>query len=50
MVSMSLNVEIPRRNFGDNLQLNNCILYLGLASHMTLEISDFVTDSLVETD
>ena len=38
---MYSNVESPRRDFGDSLQLTNWILYSGATFHMTLEISDF---------
>ena len=50
MARMSSNVEIPRRYFGDSLQLNNCILDSGATCHMTPDISDFILGSLVEKD
>ena len=50
MARMSSNVEIPRRYFGDSLQLNNCILDSGATCHMTPDISDFIPGSLVEKD
>ena len=40
MARISLNVEIPRRNFGDSLQLTNWILESGVTCHMTSEFSD----------
>ena len=45
---MYSNVEIPRRDFGDSLQLTNWTLYSGVMCHMTPDISDFVPGSLLE--
>ena len=42
--------EIPRRDFGESLQLTNWILDLGAACHVTPEILYFILGSLVETD
>ena len=50
MACMYSNVESPRRDFGDSLHLNNCILDSGKAYQMTPEVSYFVPCSLVETD
>ena len=50
MARMSSNVEIPRINYGDRLQLTNFILDPGVTCQMTPEISYFIPGSLVETD
>ena len=50
MARMYLNVESPRRYFGDSSQINNWILNSGRTCYMTLEISDFLPISMVETD
>ena len=50
MARMYSNVESPRRNYGDSLQLTNWILDSVTTCHMTPEISDFIPGSLVETD
>ena len=50
MAHMSINAEIPRRDYGDSYQLNNWILDSGVTCHMTLDILDFVPGSLVEMD
>ena len=42
MERMSYNEEISRRDFGDSLQLNNCILDSGATCQMTLDILDFI--------
>ena len=50
MACMYSNAEIPRRYFGDSLQLTNWDLDLGATCHMTPEIWNFVPNSQVETD
>ena len=50
MARMSSNAEIPRRDFGDILQLNNCNLDSGMNCHTTSDILYFILVSLVETD
>ena len=50
MACMSNNEEIPRRNYGDKLQLKNWILDSGTTCHMTTEISGFILVLSVETD
>ena len=50
MTGMSSNSESTRRDFGDSVQLTNWILNSGATCHMTAEISNFITGSLVETD
>ena len=50
MVRMSSNIENPRSYFVDISQLINWIFDSGTTGYMTPEISDFVPDSLVETD
>ena len=49
MEHMSYNVEIPRNNYGDNLQLTDWILDSYFTCHTTPEISDFIPSSLAET-
>ena len=44
------NAESPRINYGYILQLTNWILDSNATCHMTLDISDFIPESLVETD
>ena len=46
---MYSNVESPRRNDGDSSKPTNWNLYSSATCHMTPEISDFITGSLVET-
>ena len=43
-------MEIPRRYFGDSLQLTNWILDSGETCNMIPKISDLILGSLVETD
>ena len=50
MSRISSNIEIPRRDFGDSLQLTNWILDLGGTCHMKPNISDFLQGSLVENN
>ena len=50
MARMSDNDECPIRNFGDSLQLINCILYSGAMCRMTPEVSYFIPGSLDNTD
>ena len=50
MAHISTNAESTRRNDWDISQLTNWILDSGATFHMTLEISDFIPGSLVETD
>ena len=47
---MSSNIESTRRYFGDISKLTNWILDSSVTCHMALDISDFVTGSLVEMD
>ena len=47
---MYSNAEIPRRDFGDSLQLSNWIIDSGATFHETPEILDFILGSLAETD
>ena len=47
---MSSNDEFPGGHFGDSSQLTNWILYSEATCHMTLEVSDFIPDSLEDTD
>ena len=44
------NDECPSGNFGDSLQLTNCILDPVATCHMTTEVSDFIPVSLEDTD
>ena len=46
---MYSNTEIPRRDFEDSLQITNWILDSGVTCHMTPDILDFMTGSLVDT-
>ena len=50
MERMSTNETSPRNNYRDRLQLTNWILDSGATCHMTTEISDFIPESLAETD
>ena len=50
MARMSGNDEFPSENYGDSLQLTNWILDYGATCHMTPEVSDFIPDSLKDTD
>ena len=50
MARMSSNVEIPRINYGDRLQLTNFILDPGVTCQMTPEISNFIPGLLAEID
>ena len=50
MAHIYTNVESPKRNYGDSLQLTNWILDSGETFHMTPDISNFIPGSLVETD
>ena len=50
MSRMSSNANIPRRKFGDRLQLTSWILDSGATCHMTKDISDFILGSFLETD
>ena len=50
MACMSGNDECPSRNFGDNSQLNNWVLYSGATCHMTPEVSDFILGELEDTE
>ena len=48
MARMYSNEEIHRRNYENRSQQNNWILDSCATCHMTPEISDFITGSLVE--
>ena len=50
MVRMSTNAESHRINYGDSSQLTNWILESDATCNMTPEISDFIPESLEETD
>ena len=50
MARMSTNTESTRRSYGDIFQLTNWILDSGATCHITLDISNFIPVSLVETD
>ena len=50
MACMSGNDKYPSGNFGDSLQLTNCILNYGGKCHMTPEVSDFIPGSLEYKD
>ena len=38
------------KDYGDSLQLTNCILDSGATCHMTPEVTDFIPGSLEDTD
>ena len=50
MACMYSNVDRPRRDFGNILQMTNWVLDSGATCHMTPDISDYIPGSLVETD
>ena len=50
MARINPNVESTGRYFGDSSQLTNWILDSGATFHMTPDILDFISGSLVETD
>ena len=50
MTCMYSNAEVPRRYFGDILQLTNWILDSGATRHTTPNISDCIQESMVEID
>ena len=50
MERMSSDDEFPGGNFGDSPQLINWIMDSGATCHMTLEVSDFISGSLEDTD
>ena len=50
MARMSGNDKCPSENFGDGSQLTNWILDSEAMFHMTPEVSDFITNSLEDTD
>ena len=50
MAQMSGNDECPSENFDKSFQLNNWILDSRATFHMIPEISDFIPDSLEDTD
>ena len=50
MACMSSNDEYSSENYGDGSQLINWIWDLGATFHMTLEVSDFISGSLQDTD
>ena len=47
---LSRNDECSSENYGDSSQLTNWILDSRSTFHMTLEVSDFMSDSLEDTD
>ena len=50
MSRMSGNDKISSRDFGDSFQLTNWILDSGETCHMTLQVQDFISGSLEDTD
>ena len=50
MACVSSNADIPSRYFRDSSQPTNWILDSGATSHMTPDIWDFITGSMLETD
>ena len=50
MARINSNVESTGIYFGDSSQLTNWILDSGATFHMTPDILDFISGSLVETD
>ena len=50
MTRMSGNDKSLSADFGDSLQLTNCILDSGAKFHMTPNISDYIPDSLEDTN
>ena len=50
MARMYSNDKCPSGNFGDSSQQTNWILDSGVTCHMTPEVSDFIPDSLEDTD
>ena len=47
---MSNDDERENKDYGDSLQLTNCILDSGAMCHMTTEVTDFIPGSLEYTD
>ena len=47
---MSENDKCPSGHFGDSLQLTNYMLDSGSTCHLTLEVSDFISVLLEDTD
>ena len=47
---MSVNGNYPSGNFGDSSQLTNWILDSRATYHMTPKVSDFITESLEDTN
>ena len=50
MARMSGNEKSPSRYFGDSLQSTNYILVSGATCHMMPQVSNFIPDSLEDTD
>ena len=50
MARMSGNDEFTSRNFGNSSQLTNWVLDSGATSHITPEVSDFISGLLEDTD
>ena len=50
MARMSDNYESPSGNFGDSSKFTNWILDSGATCNMTPEVSDFISDSLEDTN
>ena len=50
MACMSINDECPSGDFGDSVQLTNCILGSGAMCHMTPKVSNFISGSLEDTN
>ena len=50
MARMSNDDKRENKDYGDSLQLTNCILDSGATCHMTPEVTDFIPGSLEDTD
>ena len=50
MARMSSDDKRENKDYGDSLQLTNCILDSGATCHMTPEVTDFIPGSLEDTD
>ena len=50
MAQMSSDEERKSGKYGDSLQLTNWILDSGATFHMTPEVTDFIPESLEDTD
>ena len=50
MARMSSYDKHKNKDYGDSSQLTNCILDSGATCHMTPEVTDFIPESLEDTD